>query len=355
MPGLSDNRAPAPAASAPLSVVIQMARLGDFLQSTPLIRAVRQRHPENRVAVLVTPAQAPLARGCPWVDEVLQLEPAPLVELIQNRDLAPERKNAAWRQATRGLSGLSVEHLYNLNLGPVGGLLGRSWPAAEAHGWRLHPNMDALHGEPWSPFIMAMAGKRELTRLHLADILSAYADPSERPADGLCYHPPLEAMTSAQKLLGAESPLVALQLGANSFLRRWPVEGFCELALQLVLHGFRPVLVGSAAEAALGKRLLARLGPAGERVIDLMGKTSLPQLGAVLSLCDLVVSADTGTLHLATAAGAKVLALFMGPGPGARNRAPTATGIWCCRQGTIAGPARNRLRSAKGWPPAVGS
>ena len=315
MPVCSEKPAPLAASNpdAPLALVIQMARLGDFLQSTPLIRAVRHKHPHNRIAALVTPAQAPLARGCPDLDVVLELEPGPLHETLQSNRMTGEQKSLAWRQALTGLPEMEVEHFYNLNLGPVGGLLGREWPGAEPHAWRLNDELNALSGEPWSPFIMSMAGHRSLTRLHLTDILSAYADPPQRPADSLCHEPSLKALTKARELVGDARPLVALQLGANSFLRRWPVESFGELALSLILQGARPVLVGSSGESALGRRLLARLGPAGERVIDLMGRTSLAELGAVLSLCNLVVSADTGTLHLATAVGSTVLALFMGP------------------------------------------
>ena len=210
-------RTPDPGPEAPLSLVIQMARLGDFLQSTPLIKAVRQRHPQNRLAVLVTPAQAPLAHGCPDVDEVHELAPGPLLSLLDNQDLPPESKSAVWQKATRRLSALEVGQLYNLNLGALSGLLAQSWPRATAHAWRLHPERNALLGEPWSPFVMALAGKRNLTRLHLCDILSAYADPPARPGDALCFQPPPEAFARAREFVGRERPLVALQLGGQQF------------------------------------------------------------------------------------------------------------------------------------------
>lgn len=106
---------------------------------------------------------------------------------------------------------------------------------------------------------------------------------------------------------------MVLQLGAKNDLRRWPVENFAALAQGLLQEGVAVALVGSPNETALGERLKEHLGQAAEALHDWMGRTSLPQLAALLAQSDLVVSADTGTLHLATAVAPKVLGLYMGP------------------------------------------
>ncbi len=102
--------------------------------------------------------------------------------------------------------------------------------------------------------------------------------------------------------------LVALQLGASEDRRRWPVDYFAQLARELWAAGFGPVLVGTAAEKPLGERCAAR---AGAPVADLMGATDLPGLAAALACCRLLVTNDTGTMHLAAGLGVPCLAFFL--------------------------------------------
>jgi hypothetical protein len=86
------------------------------------------------------------------------------------------------------------------------------------------------------------------------------------------------------------------------------VARFAEVARGLSAAGFVPVLVGTAEEKPLGERLRAL---AGVPVIDLMGETNLPELAAALAGCRLLVTNDTGTMHLAAGLGVPCLAIFL--------------------------------------------
>ncbi len=83
-------------------------------------------------------------------------------------------------------------------------------------------------------------------------------------------------------------------------------------------HGTQIILFGGKGEEYLGKQFhdewvrLAGQRPTADTVMDLIGKTTLPQLAEALKKCDLLISGDTGTMHLATAVGTRVLALFLG-------------------------------------------
>jgi heptosyltransferase-2 len=87
-------------------------------------------------------------------------------------------------------------------------------------------------------------------------------------------------------------------------LRRWPLAAWRDLAARLLEDGERVLLVGSDADAWV------REGFTGLPVADWIGRTSLPELVALLSRCALVVAHDSGPMHLAGLAGAPVLALF---------------------------------------------
>lgn len=291
--------------------VLQLARLGDFLQTTPLLAALRARHPRARLMTVVTPAQAPLAAGCGLADEVLPLDPAGLEDAAADSD--PGRARARLAGLCGPLWERPAQAVYNLNLSPLAAGVAAGWPQAAVLGWRLGPDGRRLLGAPWADFVMHMVADRRLTRLHLCDILASYAEPAGPPLARLAQIVDPAAAQAVAEMLPAARPRVALQLGANSDLRRWPVASFAALAQGLIAAGAAVVLVGSQRERVLGRRLLRALGPAAEKISDLMGRTDLPGLAAVLAACDLVVSGDTGSLHLATAVGAKALALYMGP------------------------------------------
>jgi heptosyltransferase-2 len=107
-----------------------------------------------------------------------------------------------------------------------------------------------------------------------------------------------------------DAPLIALAPGAAyGPAKRWPLASFALLSRRLRSEGYRVIVIGSAAEAPLG----AALSSTG--AIDLTGKTGLLESIAVLNETTLLVTNDSGALHLARAAGAPVIALFGSSSP----------------------------------------
>jgi ADP-heptose:LPS heptosyltransferase len=103
-------------------------------------------------------------------------------------------------------------------------------------------------------------------------------------------------------------PWLALGVGARWVTKRWPAGHFAELARRAQAEfGGSAVFVGSADEAPLARQVAEQLsGPA----LDLAGRTTLPQLAAVLALADAMLANDTGPLHLAAALGRPVVAPY---------------------------------------------
>ncbi|MDA0934813.1 MAG: glycosyl transferase, partial [Planctomycetota bacterium] len=113
----------------------------------------------------------------------------------------------------------------------------------------------------------------------------------------------------APGLAGGARPLVVLHPGASAFaaFKRWPVERFADLAARLTRTDFRVAVSFGPGEQALGRSI----HEAAPGVVLLDGtELGLLRLAASYRTADLVVAADTGPLHVAAAAGARVLALF---------------------------------------------
>ena len=102
---------------------------------------------------------------------------------------------------------------------------------------------------------------------------------------------------------------IAIQPGARWRNKRWPVENFSELVRLLAGHFPRArfAILGGDDDKPLGATI-ARAAP--ERCLDLCGQTSLPEMVEWLRLCDLMVTNDTGPMHVSAALGKPLVALF---------------------------------------------
>ena len=90
--------------------------------------------------------------------------------------------------------------------------------------------------------------------------------------------------------------------------RAWPPERFAALANRLLgRHEIEIVLLGAGGEKELAQAMQSHLE---FPVIDLVGKTGIPGLLGVLKQCSLLVSNDTGTIHMAAAAGVGTVGIF---------------------------------------------
>ena len=108
--------------------------------------------------------------------------------------------------------------------------------------------------------------------------------------------------------------------GAKWVTKRWPLTHWQALARRLAReNGWRAVITGGPEDVAAAETIARAAGPG--NAVNLCGRTSLPELAAVMAKAGLVVTADTGPLHLAAAVGAGGLALF---GP----TRPQRTGPW---------------------------
>jgi heptosyltransferase-2 len=108
------------------------------------------------------------------------------------------------------------------------------------------------------------------------------------------------------RLPSGDGPVVGLVPGSNAPARRWPAERFGEVASWLGERGARVVVMGSGREAELTARVASRVAGS----LDAGGRTDVADLAALLSLCDLVVTNDTGAMHLAGAVGSPTVSLW---------------------------------------------
>lgn len=181
----------------------------------------------------------------------------------------------------------------------------------------------------WAAYLCGSTLQRGNAPFNMQDMFRMAARPALRDLAGEAL-PPLavstgglldpspQALHEAQGLLAAAPAgcrgFVGLQLGASNPCRQWPESAFAEVGDGLwQAAGLCPVLLGSRAEQPLARAYAARArGP----FVDAVGATSLPVLAALVSRLRLLITNDTGTMHLAAGLGVPSLAFFLATAQG---------------------------------------
>jgi hypothetical protein len=172
----------------------------------------------------------------------------------------------------------------------------------------------------WANYFKNMSVNRMNSAFNLVDV---YRRMGDVPAGSqrLLYEIPSSAHASVEHLLQemadqvagiGEAPLLTgFHPGASQGSRQWPASAFAKLGKALCVElGARIIVFGTEKEALPGEVIVDECHG---QAVSVMGKTSVAQLAALLQRCRLLVTNDTGTMHLACAVDTQVVALFMGP------------------------------------------
>ena len=302
-------------------LVVQLARFGDFLQTTPLLASIKASLPAAHLSVMVSAAQEGLAGRNPNVDQVIPINLSSLESLAVNQRFPLGQKLNLMHQELGPLRNLRFDLILNLNMSRVAALLSELPQAKFREGPCLANDRRQLQPAPWNFFIMNLMSRRRLIRFNLVDLLMSYAGDEVNHIKALQYKVTAGELSMGSQLLGDNinrSSLVGFQLGSRHLARQWPAEYFARLTQFLVdRHQAGIVFLGTEQERELGqavRNILDDQAPGyQEHIVDLMGRTSIPELAGVLSHLDLLVTTDTGTMHLAAATGTPILGLFVGP------------------------------------------
>ena len=276
-------------------LIVNVNWLGDVLFSTPAIRAIRKKFPESFIACLVPPRCEALLKNNPYLNEVILCE-----------DRHPF---ISWFKFIPTVFQLRKRHFDT---------------AIFFHRSRTKVFLAWLAGIPERIGFQAPGGKRWLTRavafpkikLHKTDIFLKLLEASGIPSDGRVpdFVPAAGAADELSALfykqgIDGNSPYVVVHAGGNWDLKRWPAEYFMEWS-RLFRQKFpwKIILCGTDKEEALSDKI-AQPFKSGE-VVSFCGKTSLDALALLLKGARLLVSNDSGPIHLAASQRTKILGLF---------------------------------------------
>ncbi|MBK8913766.1 MAG: glycosyltransferase family 9 protein [Phycisphaerales bacterium] len=377
------NGLPDAGRSARRILILKPSSLGDIVHALPMLAALRAARPDAHVAWLAATPFAPLLDGHPLINEVIRFDRGRLGRAWRSPAAAAELLSLMSR-LRRPRFDLVIDLQGLFRSGWLAWSSGARVRAGFADGRELSPLFlthrihaaDALHAVDRNLRIAAALGwpaqrvefplgirdeevsaARELLRSAGVD-LAAACDARTGSSAGLGSPAPPDAGESS----GSGGGFVAILPGARWRSKLWRAERWAALIDALAERGRRSVVLGGPGDAEV---LRAIEGHARRPIASLVGRTTLRELTAVLSLADRVVCTDSGPMHLAAALGRPVVALFgptdpqrcgpyspVVPAPGASfEEAPGANMLQDKAPGTNMlreAPGTNMLREAPG-------
>jgi lipopolysaccharide heptosyltransferase I len=269
----------------PRILIIKPSALGDVVHTLPVLNLLRRRWPKAHIAWMINPGFASLIDRHPQLDEVI---------LFERR-----RFGQFWRDPSAALgffkfTGSLRAHRFDLVL-DLQGLFRSGW----------------LTFKTRAPIRVGFANARELAHLFythrvqvgspeqhaverylkMAEFIGAGREPVE-----FNFATSEADRASVSQLLGDVNNYAVLMPGTNWETKRWPVEHFAALVEPLrEQYGLESIVAGGPDVAPLAARMPG--------TINLVGKTNLRQLTALLERAALVVANDSGPMHIAAALG----------------------------------------------------
>lgn len=278
-------------------VVLRPNAVGDFIYALPALHALRASYPDAQITYIGRTWHADFLRGRPGpIDRVEVLPPCPGLGLPAQEqvDTAAVETFVARMQAQR----------FDLALQMYGG--GRySNPFIKRFGARLTIGLKADDAEPLDRWLHY--GPLQQRRLQLLELVALAGAQAPTP------HPELEVIESDREEADAvlrweaQRPLVLLQPGVSDARRRWAAAHFARVGDALVRAGARVAVNGTEQEREVVRAVLAQMH---EPAHDLSGALSLSGLCGLLARSALLISNDTGPLHLALALGTPCVGIY---------------------------------------------
>ncbi|MGV3773163.1 MAG: glycosyltransferase family 9 protein [Verrucomicrobiales bacterium] len=282
-------------------LILKPSSLGDVVQALPVLRLIKKWKPEARAFWWISAPLGPLLEGDPDLEGLFYF------------------RRQGWRHPEywfgfadeiRRMRSIHFDWVIDLQSLARSGMV--AWLANGATTIGLHDDREGAAG------FYDLAIPRPSYQTHAVDwylqTLKRLQVPTDGPFEWLPRRPTVAHKVEQES--ASFEKIVILNPGARWENKRWPIGYYKTLAAEfLKLPGVGIAALGSGNEASFGKEI-ATVDP--KRILDLTGKTSLPEMVEWIRRSNLMVSNDTGPMHIAAALQVPLVPLF-GPTTPART------------------------------------
>ena len=284
-------------------LIVGPSWVGDMVMSQALYRALKQTNPHTKICVLARSALTPLLERMPEVDDIL------------NSDFG----HGELRLSERKQFGINLQD-GNFNRAFI---LPLSFKSALIPWHAKIPNRIGWRGE-WRNILLTDCRKlnKKAYPLMVQRFIGLAYPESAQPPDNLFYpkllpKQPNQDLKLSRTNLSTKQSLLAICPGAEfGKSKQWPAEYFAEVVNRVLKKGWRVWIFGSSNDRSVADLILGKIErDLRDSCTDLVGKTDLSEAIDLLSLVSVVLSNDSGLMHVAAALGKNVIGLYGSTSP----------------------------------------
>ncbi len=280
-------------------LLIKLRYLGDVVLCTPVLQRIREGFPDSHITFLVNSGTEGVLRGNANLDEIWTL---------------PSRSWTSQFAFIRRLRKAKFNVVLDFTDGDRSAILSFASGAStrigynREHRWRKILYTEIVSGEYEAMHMVEYHG----LALKYLGIEPGRGSNPEIPVDPLALE---GGDPELVELYSQDRPFALIHPTARYVFKAWPLERFAALVDWLHKQGIRVALVGGKREVLIGQQIV---NLSQSKPLNLMGRTTISQLTALMQKCSLLIGNDAGPIHMAAAVGCPVLALF----------GPTNPAVW---------------------------
>ncbi|MFW6311337.1 MAG: glycosyltransferase family 9 protein [Nanoarchaeota archaeon] len=272
-------------------LILDFLAIGDLLFTTPLLKTLRHNYPQTEIAISINKGLEQILKYNPNIDKIIPF------------DKNGEHKGLNYLKYIKTLRDEKPDLTITLQDNPRLSILALFSGARKRVGFAKHIRklfytdpIQANHNQHRVDYYLDITQKLNINGI-INDGLEMYISKKSK----------IWAKTYLNKITTERKTLIGLNIGGSWETKLWPVEKFANLADILLQKNYQVILLGGPGDITRENKIKAKMR---HSPLSLVGKTSLNQLAAICEILDLVVSGDTGPLHMAVAMNTKTIALF---------------------------------------------
>lgn len=286
-------------------LIINLARFGDIVQTIPAVAGLREKYPGCRLTLMVNDGFVDVCRVVPGVSRIVGIDFKRVYALMNGRGAGAMDAYGYLKRRFDELRAEKFDRIINLTPHDIGVLM--TFLAGDDHAFWSHIN-------GWTKYYLNITRDWRSLTLNVVDLFKRIAG-----IDGICPQINLNVSKDAEnyadgilKTSGIQpgQPVIGLQGGASAIEKKWPGQHFVECARLLAQKLNAGILLfGAESDVAENRQIAAAVGPA---AVNLAGRTTVEQLCAFMQRTDILVTNDTGPMHIAAFCGTRVVCIHMG-------------------------------------------
>lgn len=293
-------------------LVINLTRMGDILQSSPLLWGLKEKYPNCEIHYLASIGFDGILKNIPFIDKKIVVDVADIIErsIELKADIISNYKY--FEDLINYLQSQNYDLVMNITHTDESKALSYLVNGKKTIGITMDNRGYRLVKHPWENYFYASNLNQQVNRINLVDVYLRLGNINTSPHN-LFFIPTDDGYTKYNEIASnynlSENKYFCVQLGASVENKQYTPEMFAK-AINLIYKDLQllPVFVGTDKENALYEECRKYLEVPN---VSLMGKTNIDTLGVVLKNAKLLLTNDTGTMHIASGVGTKIVCIAL--------------------------------------------